>query len=218
MLGCYRRSKSGKGIFKWIHVLLTEHCASKLLHSQKKKVTKKIKRYVPEPEALSVYLINLRSCNNKTALMKQLINDLDLDICSITETWLKEEDEVGKATLKPDGYKILSSPGPSRPDGGIAIIHKENLQVAKSHEYQFGTCECTDFKISFDQFSYTLALFYRPEDHPSMSFINDMVEYMENNITDNSQFLLLGDFNIHINKLHDDEAVTFCDFLSSFSL
>ena len=43
-----------------------------------------------------------------------------------------------------------------------------------------------------------------------------MVEYIENNITDKSEFLLSGDFNIHINKLHDDEAVTFHDFLSSF--
>ena len=48
--------------------------------------------------------------------------------------------------------------------------------------------------------------------------MNDMLEYMENTITDESKFLLLGDFNIHINKLHDDEAVTFHDFLSIFSL
>ena len=75
-----------------------------------------------------------------------------------------------------------------------------------------------DFKISFDQSSYTLGLFYRPEDHPFLAFINNMVEYMENNITDKSEFLLLGDFNIHVNKLHDDEAVTFHDFLSSFGL
>ena len=75
-----------------------------------------------------------------------------------------------------------------------------------------------DFKISFDQSSYTLGLFYRPEDHLFLAFIHGMVEYMENNITDKSEFLLLGDFNIHINKLHDDEAVTFHDFLSSFGL
>ena len=61
-------------------------------------------------------------------------------------------------------------------------------------------------------------LFYRPEDHPFLLFINDMLEYMGNNITDKSKLLLLGDFNIHINKLHDDEAVTFGDFLSSFGL
>ena len=45
-----------------------------------------------------------------------------------------------------------------------------------------------------------------------------MVEYMENNITVKSEFLLLTDFNIHVNKLHDNEVVTFHDFLSSFGL
>ena len=45
-----------------------------------------------------------------------------------------------------------------------------------------------------------------------------MVEYMKNNITTKSEFPLLGDFNIHTNKLHNDEAVTFHDFLCSFSL
>ena len=150
--------------------------------------------------------------------MKQFINDLDLDICAITEACLKEGDEVGKAALKPKRYEILSSPCPIRWGGGIAIIYKEDLQITKSHEYKFGTCECMDFKISFDQISYTLGLFNRPEDHPFLAFINDMVEYMENNIMYKSEFLLLGDFNIHVNKLHDDEAVTLHDFLSSFGL
>ena len=71
-------------------------------------------------------LINLRSCNNKTALMKQFINDLDLDICAVTETWLKEGDEIGKVALKPEGYEILSSPCPIRSGVGIEIIYKED--------------------------------------------------------------------------------------------
>ena len=134
---------------------------------------------MPKPKALSMCLINPRSCNNKTALMKQFINDLDLDICAITETWLKEDDEIGKMALKPEGYEILSSPHPIRLDGGIAVIYKEDLKITKSQEYHFGTCECTDYKISFDHSSYTLDLFYRPDDHPFLAFINDMVEYMK---------------------------------------
>ena len=127
ILRCDRRSRAGKCIFKQIHVLLTEHCGSKILCTRNKEVIKKIKRYVPKSEALSICLINPRSCNNKTALMKQFINDLDLEICAFTETWLKESDEVGRAALKPEGYEILSSPHPSRLGGGIMIIHKENL-------------------------------------------------------------------------------------------
>ena len=163
-------------------------------------------------------LINPRSCSNKSAVMKQFINDLDLDVCAVTETWLKEGDEIGRVALRPEGYEILSSPHPMRLGGGIAIIHKEDLKITKSHEYKFGTCECTDFKVSFGLSSYTLGVFYRPDDHPFLAFLNDMVDYMENNIANRAEFPLLGDFNIHVNKLHDEKAVTFHDFLSSFGL
>ena len=135
-------------------------------------------------------LINPRSCNNKTALMKQVINDLGLDICAIKETWLKENDEIGKASLKLEGYEIFSSPCPIRSGGGIAVVYKEDLKVTKSQEHHFGTCECTYYKISFDHSSYSLGLFYRPDDNPFLAFVDDMVEYMENNITDKLEFLL----------------------------
>ena len=105
-----------------------------------------------------------------------------------------------------------------RSGGGIAIIYKEDLQITKSDEYKDGTCECPDFKISFGWSSCTLGLFYRPDDHPFLAFLNDMVDYMENNITDKADFLLLGDFNMHVNKLQDEKAVPFHDFLSSFGL
>ena len=105
-----------------------------------------------------------------------------------------------------------------RSGGGIAIMYKEDLKITKSHEYKFGTCKCTDFKVSFGQSSYTLDLFYRLDGHPFLAFLNDMVDYMENNITNKAEILLLGDFNIHVNKPHVEKAVTFCDFLSSFGL
>ena len=60
-------------------------------------------------------------------------------------------------------------------------------------------------------------MFYRPDDHPFLAFLNDLVDYMENSITNRAE-LLLGDFNIHVNKPHDEKAVMFHDFLSSFGL
>ena len=46
--------------------------------------------------------------------MKQfIINDLDLDVCAVTETWLKEGNKVGRVALRPEGYEILSSPRPN---------------------------------------------------------------------------------------------------------
>ena len=55
-------------------------------------------------------------------------------------------------------------------------------------------------------------MFYRPDDYPFLAFSNDLVDYMENSITNRAEFLLLGDFNIHVNKLHNEKAVMFHDF------
>ena len=63
-----------------------------------------------------------------------------------------------------------------------------------------------------------MGVFYRPDDHPFLAFLNDMVNYMENNITNRAEFIILGDFNIHVNKLHDEKAGALRDFLSSFCL
>ena len=73
-------------------------------------VFKKLERCIPKPKPLSMCRDNPRSCNNKAAVMKQFINDLDLDVCAVTETWLKEGNEVGRVPLRLEGYEILSSP------------------------------------------------------------------------------------------------------------
>ena len=38
-------------------------------------------------------------------MMKQFINDLDLDVCAIIGTWLKEGDGIGRVVLRPKGYE-----------------------------------------------------------------------------------------------------------------
>ena len=112
-LRCYRRSRAGKNMFNRIKVLLTDHRCSKIFQPHNMKVFKKLERCIPKPKPLSMCLINPRSCNNKAAVMKQFINDLDLDVCAVTETWLKEGDEVGRVALRPERYEILSSPRPN---------------------------------------------------------------------------------------------------------
>ena len=84
-----------------------------MFRSHNMKVVKKLERCTPKPKPISMCLINPRSCNNKAPVMKQFINDLDLDVCAVTETWLKEDDESGRVALRPEGYEILSSPCPN---------------------------------------------------------------------------------------------------------
>ena len=46
-----------------------------------------------------------------------------------------------------------------------------------------------------------------------LTFINEIVTLMDRDIKDPLEMLLLGDFNIHVNKLDDLNAMTFHNFL-----
>ena len=55
-------------------------------------------------------LDNVRSINNKTTTFLDNIIDEKLDICMITKTWLKHEDDVIRTAITPDKYKFLDRP------------------------------------------------------------------------------------------------------------
>ena len=54
--------------------------------------------------------INARSLKNKTAAFVSHILDNKIDLCIVTETWLKEIDTVSIAALCPPGYFFKSFP------------------------------------------------------------------------------------------------------------
>ena len=55
-------------------------------------------------------LINACSIINKTETIVDFILEHDLDILSITETWLKSDDSFSVSNVTPPGFSILSCP------------------------------------------------------------------------------------------------------------
>ena len=70
----------------------------------------------------------------------QTLEDNDIQIACITETWFDADKGTFTSTIKDEGYKILHSPRTDKRGGGTAIIYKENLKVkegaASSSKYQ----------------------------------------------------------------------------------
>ncbi|ELT92853.1 hypothetical protein CAPTEDRAFT_190539 [Capitella teleta] len=69
-------------------------------------------------------LVNAQSVCNKALQLHDLVLDNDLDLCVITETWLKGDarDNTIVAELTPPGFKLVHRPRQGR-GGGVAIIH-----------------------------------------------------------------------------------------------
>ena len=87
--------------------------------------------------------------------------------------------------------------------------------------YDFNMIECTNFKIiqkrSKDK-SIHLAVIYRPLDSSTIQFTNVLADFMEGNINNMGNLLLIGDINIKINVGNDPGTMTFNDFLDSSNL
>ena len=99
--------------------------------------------------------VNARSLNNKTAEFVDHILKKKIDICVVTETWLKDIDSVSIAALSPPGYFFKSFPRQSdRRGGGTGVMFSTcvnfkfiNGEEKCSFEYSEWNCNVANSAI-----------------------------------------------------------------------
>ena len=155
--------------------------------------------------------------NKSMELQVELVQNR-IDICSLTETRIRDDNTAAETQICPPGYKAISVPRSNRWGGGIAIVYRDFITIQRSNTYDYTTIECSDFAVSLPGLSLNLTVIYRPPGKLVHSFGSDFLDYMERNINSTGKLLLTGDFNIHINDLESPDANTFLDVLDSFGL
>ena len=77
--------------------------------------------------------INARSITNKSGPIQHYLHDQEIDICTITETWVKTHDQTAPKEILPPGYNIITKPRPDgRCGGGLAITYKSSISVTET--------------------------------------------------------------------------------------
>ena len=61
-------------------------------------------------DMLRFAVINARSLRNKTAVFVDHIIEQNIDVCAVTETWLKDKDTASIADICQSGYSFKSFP------------------------------------------------------------------------------------------------------------
>ena len=165
-------------------------------------------------------LVNCRSIVNKTQDIQNKIGNCKLDICALTETWIKPEDNITHIPITPPGYKAISVPRTNKTGGGIAIIHCNDFTVNHHKTYDFTSMECSSFTIkqSADSKPINMFLVYRPLDTSVINFLEDLAIVLEDNIIHTGEIILLGDYNIKVNDDQSMDSINLSDFLDSFGL
>ena len=116
----------------------------------------------------------------------------NLDVCALTETWIREGDDTTAIQLCPDGYSSVSIPREGRIGGGIAIVHRSDITLRSKSVYNYQTMECADFLLDFQNMLVNLCVIYRPLDTSIASFCDDVMDYQERNVTSLGKMIIVG--------------------------
>ncbi|XP_035827940.1 uncharacterized protein LOC118478439 [Aplysia californica] len=152
---------------------------------------------------LRIGCINTQSCCNKTNIVRDVIEEMNIDLLCITETWLRTEgDESIIADLLPPGFELKSFSRGSR-GGGIAFIHRRGLPVkfiCGGPSYR--TFQSATAFIRSEQLTFRVTCIYRPPPNKKNKFTSkeffiefqDLLFQLEQAA---SPFYIIGDFNFH---------------------
>ena len=106
----YRGSRAGRSTVNHIHTIITNHEKTKPNFSLNQTVVlSNLLSILPSNERhnhLCLAHVNAQSIRNKISPFQHYLLDEKIDLCAITETWLKPDDVVHPDEIVPPGYDI----------------------------------------------------------------------------------------------------------------
>ena len=173
---------------------------------------------------LSLCLFNSRSIKNKSADIFDYVCDCKADLFAITETWLNANDDAVRAELCPTSYKISDHPRIGRRGGGVALLYRNSLNVVKIDAGERKSFEFSEWTVQLpSSHDLRVVILYRPpysDEHKvtTSTFFVEFCNYLESIVLSKEQLLIVGDFNIHVDVLDDNDSIKLLDLLESFGL
>ena len=148
------------------------------------------------------------------------LNDSNVDICAIMETWLKIDDDLTMKMVPPPNYNIHSTPRTTgEQGGGLALVYKNHINVTHKGNCNTETMECSEYLIKTAQLLINLYVFYCMPSTSVLTFCNDLANLIELNISKNrGKLLFVSDFNIHLDQPAHSDTILFNDTLESLDL
>ena len=183
------------GLLHLSHKVIGNTLTSKMTHASRMDNLIKIARENVRTSSLHLAHINARSIKNKIPQFQEYITNVNIDLCAITETWLKPDDDIAKV-VPPQGYTFLSWP---RQDGwrggGSAIVSKSHINIEENKDKaEYQTMEFLHLSIKVKSLALSLYTVYRIPNTSVLTFCYEMVNVLENNIvSDRGETILIGD-------------------------
>ena len=178
------------------------------------------------PISLNISHLNTRSAASvtpqldKPAAIQEFITDYNLDILTLSETWLSSDSPPSVLnSLTPSTFSFLHSPRTNGLGGGLALIYRSSLKMSRIPIQTFSSFEslCVRFTTT-SAFSFNFLTIYRPPASSKSIFNSEFATLLEDLATSPSELIITGDFNIHVDQPSCPSSSPFLNLIDVFSL
>lgn len=172
----------------------------------------------PAPRALTAIYLNARSLSKHALDLWSLLDTEKPDICLVTETWLTTHSSSDVAIAFPPEYHINRLDRELKKGGGLVIASKVPVTIKILESNMSASLEILTFSATHPLTqSWKGALIYRPPG-PRSLFANLLLENIAAHVIATENFILVGDFNHHMNDSIDPDSLKLLETMNSLGL
>ena len=169
--------------------------------------------------------VNIQSIRSKDTLLTEYLINNKIDLALVTETWLNDSDSDWLLCneLTQSGFTLNVVNREKRRGGGIALISTNNIKVSTLSSIETRFCKYGVWKIKHSTNELTLLGLYHPppsprNNHTNTEFVDEFVGLYADLSAHFSNIVIMGDFNIHMGKANDGDAISLRDSLRVMGL
>ena len=167
---------------------------------------------------INVALVNVCSINNKCNDILDIIIDKNIHVFCLTETWLKEGQSSLITSFVPDTHIFHHIPRPKGRGGGVGIVISKNFDNVKAFNRFNDQFESIELHATYQKTKMVFNVIYRPPNGKVADFIPIFEKHILELEEKEKNVIYLGDFNIHMDNINNNDTKKMNTLLETFSL
>ena len=151
----------------------------------------------------------------------QTLEDNEISVACITETWFDAKVGLFSQKIKSRGFELHHAHREEKRGGGVAIMFKKQLMVkpgdASTSTYSSFEYCCIVMTMQSKRRLVLICVYRKQEIHIN-TFIEEFTLFMDKTTSKGEVFLVVGDFNVWMEIEEDQDAKRLMLLMSSFGL